>query len=111
MKKVILLLTLGLLSTLMADIEKGKIVYANNCGICHTIDGGTGLGPDFNMVSYTRYKEEIEYYARNPYALYATFGYEANAMPTLPLEDQEFKDVAEYIDSLQPFKKWMVKKK
>ncbi len=111
MKKVVLLLTLGLLSTLMADIEKGKIVYANNCGICHTIDGGTGLGPDFNMVSYTRYKEEIEYYARNPYALYATFGYEANAMPTLPLEDQEFKDVAEYIDSLQPFKKWMVKKK
>jgi len=111
MKKVVLFLTLGLLSTLMADIEKGKIVYANNCGICHTINGGSGLGPDFNMVSYTRHKEEIEYYAKDPYSLYATFGYEANAMPTLPLEDQEFKDVAEYIDSLQPFKKWMIKKK
>ena len=111
MNKVVLLLTLGLLSTLMADIEKGKIVYANNCGICHTINGGSGLGPDFNMVSYTRHKEEIEYYAKDPYSLYATFGYEANAMPTLPLEDQEFKDVAEYIDSLQPFKKWMKKKK
>lgn len=111
MKQIVLLLTLGLLTTLMADIEKGKIVYANNCGICHTINGGFGLGPDFNMVSYTRSKEEIEYYAKDPYSLYEAFGYEANAMPTLPLEDQEFKDVAEYIDSLQPFKKWMKKKK
>ena len=111
MKKIVILLTLALLTTLMADIEKGKIVYANNCDICHTINGGTGSGPDFNMVAYTRYKEEIEYYARDPYALYETFGYSANAMPTLPLEDQEFKDVAEYIDSLQPFKKWMIKKK
>jgi cytochrome c553 len=32
-------------------------------------------------------------------------------MPTLPLEDQQFKDVADYISSLQPFKKWMIKKK
>jgi hypothetical protein len=32
-------------------------------------------------------------------------------MPTLPLEDQEFKDVADYISSLQPFKKWMIQKK
>ena len=111
MKKLTLLLILLITTSAIADIEKGKIVYANNCGICHTINGGTGLGPDFNMVSYTRYKEEIEYYARDPYALYATFGYSANAMPTLPLEDQEFKDVADYIDSLQPFKIWMKKKK
>ena len=111
MKKIVLLLTLGLLTTLMADIEKGKIVYANNCGICHTINGGTSLGPDFNMVAYTRTKEAIAAYAKNPGAFYAGFGYEANAMPTLPLEDQEFKDVADYIDSLQPFKKWMINKK
>jgi len=32
-------------------------------------------------------------------------------MPTLPLDEQEFKDVADYISSLQPFKKWMIKKK
>jgi cytochrome c553 len=32
-------------------------------------------------------------------------------MPTLPLEDDEFRDVADYISSLQPFKKWMIKKK
>ena len=97
--------------TLYADAEKGKAVYAANCAICHTINGGNALGPDFNMVSYTRTKEEIEYYAKDPYSLAEAFGYSANAMPTLPLEDQEFKDVADYISSLQPFKKWMIKKK
>jgi len=41
---------------------------------------------------------------KDPYSLAETFGYSANAMPTLPLEDQEFKDVAEYISSLHPLK-------
>ena len=63
------------------------------------------------MVSYTRKKEDIETYAKDPYSLYEKFGYSANAMPTLPLNDQQFKDVADYISSLQPFKKWMIKKK
>ena len=110
MKKTLLSLFL-FASTLYADAENGKAVYAANCAICHTINGGNALGPDFNIVSYTRTKEEIEHYAKDPYSLAEAFGYSANAMPTLPLEDQEFKDVAEYISSLQPFKKWMIKKK
>ncbi len=95
----------------MADVEAGEKVYKENCAICHTINGGGGLGPDFNMVAYTRHKEEIAQYAKEPYSLYKAFGYSANAMPTLPLEDKEFEDVAEYISSLQPFKKWMIKKR
>jgi mono/diheme cytochrome c family protein len=110
MKKIILLALLSA-TLLWADVEKGKAVYAANCAICHTINGGNGMGPDFNMVSYTRTKEEIAHYAKDPYSVYKKFGYSANAMPTLPLEDQEFKDVADYISSLQPFKKWMIKKK
>jgi len=110
MKKTLSLIFL-LGTSLFADVEKGKAVYAANCAICHTINGGNGMGPDFDMVSYTRTKEEIEYYAKDPYSLAKAFGYSANAMPTLPLEDQEFKDVADYIYSLQPFKKWMIKKK
>ena len=110
MKKLTLFLALNITTTLMADVERGKAVYAANCGICHTVNGGNALGPDFNMVSYTRPKEAIEAYAKDPYSFYESFGYDANAMPTLPLEDQEFKDVADYIDSLQPFKKWMKKK-
>jgi len=108
---MMLLLTFLASSPLFADVTKGKVVYANNCAMCHTVNGGSALGPDFNMVSYTRTKEEIAHYAKDPYSLFKKFGYSANAMPTLPLEDEEFKDVADYIDSLQPFKKWMIKKK
>ena len=111
MKQLIILITLFTTSHLFADVEKGKAVYAANCAMCHDVNGGMSLGPDFNIVSYTRRKEEIEAYAKDPYAMNQAFGYSANAMPTLPLEDEEFKDVAEYIDSLQPFKKWMIKKK
>ena len=111
MKKLLISLTLLTTSTLMADVKAGEKVYKENCAICHTINGGGGLGPDFNMVAYTRHKEEIAQYAKDPYSLYKAFGYSANAMPTLPLEDKQFEDVADYISSLQPFKKWMIKKR
>jgi mono/diheme cytochrome c family protein len=97
-------------TTLFGDVAAGKKVFAANCAICHTTNGGRALGPDMNLVAYTRRKSEIIAYAKDPYEHYKAFGYSANAMPTLPLEDQEFKDVADYISSLQPFKKWMIKK-
>ena len=111
MKKLILSLTLLAGTQLVADVNAGEQVYKANCAICHTVNGGSALGPDFNLVAYKRHKEEIEAYAKNPYDWSEKFGYSANAMPTLPLEDQEFKDVAEYISSLQPFKEWMKKDK
>ena len=111
MKKLLITMTLLTASTLMADVQAGEKVYKENCAICHSINGGGGIGPDFNMVAYSRHKEEIEYYAKDPYSMFKAFGYSANAMPTLPLEDQQFKDVADYISSLQPFKKWMIKKR
>ena len=109
MKQITILLALLAGTSLLADIENGKLVYAANCATCHKVNGGSALASDFNIVSYTRHKEEIEAYAKDPYALHKAFGYSANGMPTLPLEDYEFRDVAEYIDSLQPFKKWMKK--
>ena len=111
MKLFYLLLGITLHSTLFADVEAGKKVFAANCAICHTTNGGRALGPDMNLVAYRRHKEEIIAYAKDPSEHYKAFGYSANAMPTLPLEDQEFKDVADYISSLQPFKEWMIKKK
>ncbi len=111
MKKIILSLTLLSGTALMADVKAGEKVYKENCEMCHTVNGGSALGPDFNIVSYTRHKEEIEAYAKDPYSLFKAFGHSANAMPTLPLEDEQFKDVADYISSLQPFKKWMKKEK
>ncbi|MCD6173650.1 MAG: cytochrome c [Sulfurimonas sp.] len=108
MKKILLTLTLTIL-TLNADIENGKDVYAQNCGNCHRIDMKGGDGKDFNIVSYTRKKEDVIKYVTNPAKTFKEFGYNANAMPKLPLSKQEIKDVSEYIDSLQKFKKWMIK--
>ncbi len=94
---------------LNADIENGKDVYAQNCGNCHRVDMKGGMGKDFNIVSYTRKKEDIVKYVTNPSEMFKEFGYDANAMPKLPLSKQEIKDVSEYIDSIQKFKKWMIK--
>jgi len=110
MKKLLISTLFLTTTTLIADVEAGEEVYKANCAICHTVNGGSALGPDFNIVSYTRKRAKIEQYAKDPYSLYKEFGYSANAMPTLPLEEQEFKDVADYISSLQPFKKWMIEK-
>ena len=96
--------------SLSADIENGKDVYAQNCGNCHRIDMKGGMGKDFNLVSYSRKKSDIVKYVRAPSKMFREFGYSANAMPKIPLSEQQIKDVSEYINSLQPFKKWMVKK-
>jgi mono/diheme cytochrome c family protein len=108
MKNLITILLLAGTS-LWADIDQGKKVYASSCAICHTVNGGSALGPDLNIVSYTRKKEDLAAYIKEPYNHYERFGYSANAMPALPLEDKEIEDVVDYIDSLQPFKKWMKK--
>ena len=92
---------------LNADIIKGKEVYAQNCAICHRTDMRGGMGKDFNIVSYSRKREDIIRYVTDPSRMYREFGYSANAMPELPLNGDEIKDVAQYIDSLQKFKKWM----
>ncbi len=96
--------------SLSADIENGKDVYAQNCANCHRTDMRGGMGKDFNIVSYNRTKEEIMAYATAPADMYKQFGYSANAMPTIPLSGEQVRDVSEYIDSLQKFKKWMIKK-
>ena len=111
MKKLIIILLMIAGVQLSADVTKGRAIYLSNCAICHTVNGGSAMGPDFNIVSYTRKRKDIENYVRKPYDNFDAFGYSANAMPALPLEEQEFRDVAEYIDSLQPFKKWMKKVK
>jgi len=105
-----LLITLFIFAfTLNADIENGKDVYAQNCGNCHRVDMKGGMGKDFNIVSYNRKKEDIMKYIKNPSKMFKEFGYDANAMPKIPLSKEEIRDVSEYIDSIQSFKRWMKK--
>jgi mono/diheme cytochrome c family protein len=109
MKTIIVILIVLFKINLSASVENGKKLYLSNCAICHTVNGGNAFGKDFNIVSYTRKKEDIKAYTRNPYENFKRFGYSANAMPTLPLKDKEIDDIADYIDSLQVFKIWMKK--
>jgi mono/diheme cytochrome c family protein len=109
MKIKLSFILLLLATNIYADIKAGKEVYLVNCANCHSINMSGSLGKDFNIVSYTRTKEEIIAYATKPELVFRSFGYPANAMPTLPLDEEEIKNVADYIDSLQPFKKWMKK--
>ena len=113
MKKIFLAAFLLYTQNLLADVEKGKAVYNAYCVICHTVDNRASgsMGPDFNLVSYKRKKHEIMAYVRTPDVYFKEFGYSANAMPSLDITDKELEDVADYISSLQPFKKWMIKKK
>jgi mono/diheme cytochrome c family protein len=113
MKKIMLITFLLFTQYILADIEKGKAVYNTYCVICHTVDNrlSGSMGPDFNLVSYKRKKFEIMAYVRTPDVYYKEFGYSANAMPSLDISDKDLEDVADYISSLQPFKKWMIKKK
>ena len=104
----LVLLLLGI--NLYASIEAGKDIYLNHCANCHSNNMQSGLGKDFNIVSYTRTKGEVIDYVTKPGMVFRKFGYPANAMPKLPLSKKEIKNVADYVDSLQPFKKWMVKK-
>ena len=90
-------------------IERGKDVYAQNCANCHSVNMGSGMGPDFNLVAYKRKRKDIVRYISSPSTVFREFGYTSNAMPELPLTPDEIQDVSKYIDSLQPFKIWMKK--
>ena len=104
-KIVLSLLIVGV--NLFGDVEKGRELYEINCAACHSVKMQGGLGRDFNLVSYTRKKRDIIAYITSPGDMFRKFGYSANAMPELPLSEDEILDIAQYIDSLQPFKEWM----
>ena len=110
MKKLLVTIPMILIvSNVYADIKNGKNVYLTHCANCHSNNMSGSFGKDFNLVSYERPKDEIKQYTMQPDSLYKSCGYSSSAMPTLPLTGQEIDDIADYIDSLQPFKKSMRK--
>lgn len=91
------------------DIKKGKNLFNGNCAICHSINGRELMGPDLNLTSYTKTKKQIKNYISEPSKYFKQWGYTANAMPELPISEEDKDFIVNYIDSLQPFKKWMKK--
>ena len=104
MKESILGVLLVSLSALAGDVIKGEAVYQSTCAFCHSIRMTGGMGRDFNLVSYTRTKEQIKHQIRDPHVSAFLLGYSANAMPKFNLTDNEIENVASYIDALQPIK-------
>ncbi len=109
MKLKITFILLLIATSLDASIKDGKMLYDIHCKTCHSIDMTGGEGGDFNMISYTKTKKELFRYTLDPASEYKNFGYVASAMPNLPLRVEEIENLVDYIDSLQPFKKWMTK--
>ncbi|MFA5454046.1 MAG: cytochrome c [Sulfurimonas sp.] len=107
MKKIFI--WLFFVSLAAADIENGFEVYKTYCANCHSASMQGGMGRDFNLVSYDRKKEDIIRYISDPNSTFREFGYSSNAMPKINIKPEDVNDVAEYIDSLQKFKKWMKK--
>ena len=106
---VLILMIFVAVTNIYANVQDGKNVYLTHCANCHSNNMSGSFGKDFNLVSYERTKDEIKAYVIQPDKLYKSFGYSSNAMPSLPLTGQEIEDIADYIDSLQPFKKSMIK--
>lgn len=104
MKKFVLGIALVSLSAFGGDIVNGEKIYKGTCSFCHSIHMTGGMGRDFNLVSYTRTKEQIKHQVRDPHTSAFLLGYSANAMPKFLLSDKEIEDVASYVDALQPIK-------
>lgn len=107
-KKMIISLSMCALC-LEGSVKNGKTVYEVNCANCHSVNMSGGMGKDFNLVSYMRNKNDIKAYVQNPGDEFRRFGYTSNAMPKFNITEEDASDVAEFVDSLQPFKVWMKK--
>jgi len=89
----------------------GKPIFDNNCVFCHPLNGKGGMGVDINIVSYERTYDEIYSYIQSPGTNFRKRGYKSSGMPEFRLTPTELKDVSDYVWSLQPFKKSMLKNK
>ena len=104
MKRFILAFSLITSSAFAGDVTKGELIYKSTCAFCHSVRMNGGMGRDFNLVSFTRTKEQIKHQILDPKVSAFSLGYSANAMPKFKLTDAEIEDVASYIDALQPIK-------
>lgn len=104
MKKILLSIGLLILPAFSGNIENGERIYKITCSNCHSTKMTGGLGRDFNLVSYTRTKEQVRLQVSNPAKGAFELGYTANAMPKFNLSEKDIEDVVSFIDSIQPIK-------
>lgn len=86
--------------------DKGKAIFETKCSPCHTIGGGTRVGPDLKGVTERRPRNWLVKFISNPEKMFQAGDHIAKdllskfggiKMPALGLSPQDISDVLSYI--------------
>ena len=99
LKKLFLILIIMLLSLHSANLN-GKKVFEKYCWGCHH-QTAVAFGPPFKEIANKRTSEEIMAMITDPKNVSKLFGYKRNAMPKIPLTNDELKAITKYILSFK----------
>jgi cytochrome c2 len=124
MKKLTILVSLSLVLSILlslpveselkvaqGSIDSGKTIFETKCSPCHTIGGGTSVGPDLKGVTDLRSRDWLVNFISNPEKMFQAGDSTAKSlltkfggikMPDLGLSQQEVSDVLSYIGPRQP---------
>ena len=100
-----------LLSAPGGPVERGKRIFTGKCSACHTIGGGTRLGPDLKGITELRSKDWLIRFiadpgkilqAGDPMAKNLLQKFGGLEMPNLGLSGKEVTDVLSYLESEKP---------
>ncbi len=90
------------------DAAKGKAIFDSQCSVCHTIGGGTKLGPDLKGITALRSEAWLRDFISNPNQVIKSGDPAANSlfkefhgleMPALGLSPEQVGDIIAYFKS------------
>lgn len=94
-----------------SSMERGKAIFEMKCSPCHTIGGGTKVGPDLKGVTEQRPQDWLVNFISNPEKMFQAGDPIAKSiltkfggikMPGPGLSQQEVSDVLSYLSPQQP---------
>jgi len=74
----------------------GKKVFETYCWGCHH-QTAVAFGPPFSQIASQRSEQEIKAMITDPESVSKVFKYKRNAMPKIPLTQQELQAITNYI--------------
>src|SRR5205823_8083505 len=87
--------------------DAGLYTFGYHCAACHTIGGGTRIGPDLDGVTSRRDRVWLEHFiaapdrmnaSGDPIAVALRKTYQQARMPNLDLTDEDIASVIDYVD-------------